>query len=167
MRDIAVRPILYLSGPYSPTEDSTTEQNIQVARNHAIKAWERGWAAFTPHLNTCGFENLCSGVNHSDWLEGDLAIIQRMDRDRGDAMLMLPGWKNSPGATIERKLALAKGLEVFDPLTSPECLPQPRVAGNCQYHMKICALGVPGDTCTSLEKGCPEGAWCPLKGRCL
>ena len=42
MRDIILRPILYISEPYSPGENSTTQQNIQVARDHAVKAWERG-----------------------------------------------------------------------------------------------------------------------------
>lgn len=30
MRDITLRPILYISEPYSPWENSTTQQNIQV-----------------------------------------------------------------------------------------------------------------------------------------
>lgn len=42
MRDITLRPILYISEPYSPWENSTTRQNIQVARDHAVKARERG-----------------------------------------------------------------------------------------------------------------------------
>ena len=167
MRDITLRPILYISEPYSPWENSTTQQNIQVARDHAVKAWERGWAAFTPHLNTCGFENLCSGVNHSDWLDGYLAVVQRMDPDRGDAMLMLPGWKESPGAVLERKLALEKRLGVFDALPGPECLPHPRMLNSCRYYLRTCSLGTLGDTCKSPETRCPDGAWCPLRGRCL
>lgn len=132
--DRKTRPILYISGPYSPTQFSSTEENICVARIHAVRAWERGWAAFTPHLNTQGFEHLCQGVEHGDWLEGDLTIIQRMDPEQGDAMLMLPFWTLSPGATLERKVALQRGLKVFKPLTSLECFPYaPQVARDVDY----------------------------------
>ena len=115
MRDITLRPILYISGPYSPREHSTTQQNIQVARDHAVKA----------------------------------------------------GWKEIPGAVLERKLALEKRLGVFDALPGPECLPHPRMLNSCRYYLRTCSLGTLGDTCKSPETRCPDGAWCPLRGRCL
>jgi hypothetical protein len=35
------RPILYISGPYSPGNGRTVTENIAVARTHAEAAWRR------------------------------------------------------------------------------------------------------------------------------
>lgn len=107
-----MRPILYISGPYSSTPDRSTSFNIGVAQGHAIVAWEKGWAAFTPHLNTANFERYCPTVEHSDWLAGDLAILDRL-RPGHDAILMLPNWQQSPGARREREAAQMLGLIVY------------------------------------------------------
>lgn len=104
-----MRPILYISGPYSPGYGRSTEDNIETARAYAVRAWEKGWAAITPHLNTAGFEHLCTGVEHGDWLAGDLA---RLDPAR-DAVLMLPRWILSRGAQVEHKAALSRKLRVY------------------------------------------------------
>ena len=116
------RPILYISGPYTPANGRTTEQHIAVARTHAEAAWRQGWAAFCPHLNTSGFEVTCPGVSHEEWLAGDLAILNRLDPAR-DAVLLLPGWEQSKGARLERDWAIHLNLEVFDPPATPEEIP--------------------------------------------
>jgi len=36
------RPILYISGPYSPANGRTTEQHIAVARRYAVAAARKG-----------------------------------------------------------------------------------------------------------------------------
>jgi hypothetical protein len=74
-----MRPILYLSGPYTPANGRTTEQHIAVARAHAEAAWRQGWAAFCPHLNCAGFEVTCPDVSHEEWLAGDLAILKHLE----------------------------------------------------------------------------------------
>ena len=107
-----MRPILYISGPYTSTPDRSTAFNIGVAQGHAIVAWEKGWAAFTPHLNTARFERLCKGVAHADWLAGDLAILDRL-RPGYDAILMLPNWQESAGARREHEAAQLLGLIVY------------------------------------------------------
>jgi len=106
------RPILYISGPYSPGYGRSTEDNIETARAYAVRAWEKGWAAFTPHLNTAGFEHLCTGLEHDDWLAGDLAFLSLLRPGR-DAVLMLPRWILSRGAKIEHSAALNRNLQVY------------------------------------------------------
>ena len=91
------RPILYLSGPYSPGNGRTVAENIAVARAHAVAAARKGWFPFTPHLNTAGFEIDCPEISHEEWLDGDLAILDLLD-PAVDAVLMLPDWIESPGA---------------------------------------------------------------------
>ena len=116
------RPILYLSGPYSPSNGLDTAENIMVARSYAVAAVRNGWFPFTPHLNTIGFEIDCPEVPNEDWIEGDLAILRLLARARA-AVLMLPGWEQSKGARLERDWAIHLNLEVFDPPTTPEEIP--------------------------------------------
>jgi len=66
-----MRPLLYISGPYSAGDGRTTVGNIAIARAHAEVAWRRGWAAICPHLNTARFEETCPSLCHDDWLDGE------------------------------------------------------------------------------------------------
>lgn len=155
------RPILYLSGPYTPANGRTTEQHIAVARTHAEAAWRQGWAAFCPHLNCAGFEVTCPGVSHEEWLAGDLAILSLLDPAR-DAVLMLPGWEGSRGARLERDWAIYLNLEVFDPPEAPESIP-PAAAfpGRSGYH--YCDSE---GWCSCDGEACPAWVGCSIKRRC-
>ena len=116
------RPILYISGPYTPANGRTTEQHIAVARRYAVAAANAGWMPFTPHLNTAGFEVDCPEISHEEWLAGDLAILRLLPRAHA-AVLLLPGWEQSKGARLERDWAIHLNLEVFDPPATPEEIP--------------------------------------------
>jgi len=155
------RPILYLSGPYSATNGKTVTQNIEVARRYALAAWEAGWAAVCPHLNTAHFEDRCT-LSHADWLDGDLAIIERMDPDR-DAMLMLPGWAHSRGALQERAAALRRGIRVFQHLP----LPPEQGAERCAYFRRVHYGRCSYDVCASPATSCPPGVSCPIRRRVI
>jgi len=48
-------------------------------------------------------------VSYEDFLDGDPAII-----DRCDAVVLLPNWLDSKGATRERAYALNRGIPVFE-----------------------------------------------------
>ncbi len=76
------RPILYISGPYSPGNGRTVAENIAVARSYAVAAARKGWMPFTPHLNTAGFEVDCPEVPNEDWIDGDIAILRLLPRAR-------------------------------------------------------------------------------------
>ena len=116
------RPILYISGPYSPGNGRTVAENIAVARVHAVAAVRNGWFPFTPHLNTAGFEIDCPEISHQEWLDGDLAILRALSQARA-AVLLLPGWEQSKGARLERDWAIHLNLEVFDPPATPWDIP--------------------------------------------
>ena len=117
-----IRPILYISGPYSAGNGRSVEDNIAVARAHAVAAARRGWMPLTPHLNTAHFEVDCPEISNDDWIEGDLAILRLLPRANA-AVLMLPGWEQSAGARLERDWAIHLGLEVFYPPATPEAIP--------------------------------------------
>lgn len=152
------RPILYISGPYSAGNGRTTERNIDTARAYAVAAWNMGWAAITPHLNTAHFETLCPNLDHADWLDGDLTILSRLD-PHIDAMLLLPGWTRSKGAQLERDWALHYGLEVIGPVDSPEHIPAPgtRTRHYCDERRRGCICD--GDLCRRWNQ-------CSIRGRC-
>ena len=117
-----MRPLLYISGPYSPGNGRTVAENIAIARSYAVAAARAGWFPFTPHLNTAGFEIDCPEVPNKDWIDGDIAILRLLPRARA-AVLMLPGWEMSAGARLERDWAIHLNLEVFDPPATPEAIP--------------------------------------------
>ena len=117
-----IRPILYISGPYSAGNGRSVEDNIAVARAHAVAAARRGWMPLTPHLNTAHFEVDCPEISNDDWIEGDLAILRLLPRANA-AVLMLPGWEMSAGARLERDWAIHLNLEVFGPPATPEAIP--------------------------------------------
>lgn len=119
------RPILYISGPYSPGNGRTVAQNIAVARAHAVAAAKRGWMPFTPHLNTAGFEVDCPGVSHDEWLAGDLRILKKLEPGC-DAMLILPNWEQSAGTKLEVRWAMHRGLTILGPFDMVEEIPAPR-----------------------------------------
>lgn len=118
-------PILYLSGPYSAGYGRTVADNIAVARKYAVAAARKGWMPFTLHLNTAGFEVDCPGVSHEEWLAGDLAILKHLEPGY-DAMLLLPNWEQSEGATLEVGWAKHIGLTILGPFDIAEEIPAPR-----------------------------------------
>lgn len=112
--------LIYLSGPYSarlvpgisPENEgiirhSIIRQNIDLARDFGIKIWEMGYTAIVPHLNNAFFEER-GDLSYEDMIKGDLTILSRCD-----GLFMLPGWKDSKGAKIERREALNQGIRVF------------------------------------------------------
>src|SRR3990172_575558 len=101
--------IIYLAGKYS----GNIENNIDAARKIAIECWEKGYTCITPHLNTLHFERDCQCQYH-DYLAGDFAIILRCD-----AVVMLTGWQDSPGARQERAWAEKHSTPVYEYPTLP------------------------------------------------
>src|SRR3990167_8533562 len=94
--------IIYLSGPYS----GLTDVNIQAAREIAIELWEKVFTVFTPHLNTARMEIDCK-ASYEQYIIGDLEILWGCD-----AVVMLPNWKESRGAKIEKGFAEHYGIKV-------------------------------------------------------
>lgn len=158
-------PILYISGPYSAGNGRTVADNIAVARRYAVAAANAGWMPFTPHLNTAHFEVDCPNVSHEGWLAGDLAILDRLD-PAIDAMLLLPDWIESPGAVREYRRAMARGIEVIYPVTSPDAIPPATGRGVCEHYRQVHYETDSRDTCGSGRARCPQGKTCPIRRRC-
>lgn len=107
---------VYLAGPYRG-EDAishdwrwfeTIDRHIASARSWAMRCANDALPYFCPHLNSAHFEVLCPQVPASFWLAMDLEILKG-----ATALLLLPGWRKSAGAILERAAAHEQGIRVF------------------------------------------------------
>jgi hypothetical protein len=105
-------PVLYVSGKFSHDDLlHGVEHNVLIASKYSLEGWSKGFAVICPHKNSQGFQH--SDLPWEIWMLGDLAFIARMQPERGDALLMLPGWEESRGACIERDYAVERGLDIY------------------------------------------------------
>jgi len=101
--------LVYVAGPYSPLLGRSTERNIEVAQEWAVKLYKAGWSVITPNLNSPSgrfLEEL--PATHDFWLPRDIAILARCD-----AIFMLPRWQESKGAVEEHHVAQGLDLEIL------------------------------------------------------
>lgn len=102
-------PVVFLSGPFrsmaDPYDQWEQTQNIRRAEELSLEVWKIGAAPVTVHLLTV---HLSGTLPDKVWLDGDLAILAKCD-----AVLMLPAWQRSAGATAEFAFAVDRGIPVF------------------------------------------------------
>jgi hypothetical protein len=111
--------LVYVSGPITPRDGFTVEENAQQAIRVFCDLLRRGIPAFCPHL-TAGDE---FGIAYDTWMAYDLAVIARCTH-----VLMLPRWQSSPGAVREHTRALDLAIPVVHSVATLERLlawPQP------------------------------------------
>lgn len=110
--------VIYVAGKYSgPTHDARSymdiERNVLVAREWAIKIMSEFHGqvvTLVPHLNSYHME-LDFTTSQDFWYNADLELLNRCD-----AIFMLPNWKESKGAGIEREYATKNSIPVFEEL---------------------------------------------------
>lgn len=108
--------VIYLAGSISngDTENKNYRKKaLEKARAVAEELWKKGLAVICPHLNN-NFTKNCS-FTWEDYLSGDILLIERVD-----ALVMLPGWEKSRGATLEKAFAQRIGLPIYYYPDSPE-----------------------------------------------
>lgn len=95
--------VLFLSGPYS--RDPIACTNIAIVIQAKLLA--AGWSVFCPHANS-HFADMQHKLPPDFYYSMDLEFLRRCD-----AVVMLPDWIASKGATLERDLALERGLPIY------------------------------------------------------
>lgn len=100
--------VVYVAGKYRSKQGIFgVTQNIEASRVVSRQLWAMGLAPISPHCNS----NLMDGPDIDDkvFLDGDLEILRRCD-----AVIMLPDWQESSGATAEKAFAESLGIPVLD-----------------------------------------------------
>ena len=99
--------LVYTAGPITADYPSDRFKNCFTAWEYALQIWKRGHGVICPQFNTFFMDS--ATIPYETFMKADYQMILRAC----DAMLMLPGWTESKGASNERQLALANGIPVF------------------------------------------------------
>ena len=99
--------ILFLAGAYMSSDPNEIRQNIQLAEQHSIELWNRGYKVFSPHLNTRNFE-VKAKAEEAAYKELDMRMLHCCD-----AVFALPNWQSSTGAKAEIEEAKRLGKPIF------------------------------------------------------
>lgn len=101
--------VVYIAGPYRVATERGVAENIRRAGDLALEVWRAGMVALCPHMNTALFGGACPD---EVWLLGDLELMRRCD-----AILLVPGWRQSNGTIAEVSLARREGMPIFESIT--------------------------------------------------
>lgn len=103
--------LIYVAGPYRAKDEEGVSTNVINAENVGIACANRGWYPVIPHCNTFGFEHLVDMPAHV-WdrfcLEGTISLMFKCH-----AVVMVPGWRKSIGASDEYRTARDHGIPVY------------------------------------------------------
>ena len=104
--------LIYVAGPYTGKTKTERDEHIAAARKVAEDLWGEGHAVICPHTNSGFFDDSRPEIGYSAYAEGYLDMVARVD-----ALVMMPNWKDSPGATNEHEYAVELGVPIF---TAPQ-----------------------------------------------
>jgi len=103
--------IIYIAGPYfGDGKKETIEKNIREAEKYQIELANHGIGFFCSHNHTEHFQEKAKATEEF-YYELDFHFLKKCT----DAVLALPGWKNSKGARKEIEWANQNNLKVFYP----------------------------------------------------
>lgn len=105
--------VIYICGPIRNDDAEIQKRNIGKGILAAKAIWQAGGGAICPHMSAY-FESPDEDNPASEQtirLAADLEMIRR-----SDAILALPGWKHSKGATAEVWHCTENGIKIFDDL---------------------------------------------------
>lgn len=103
--------LVYVAGKYSAPTQEEVQANIDKADEVAKQLMLRGFVPVIPHKITAfwDLDPRFSSMAHADWIERYCLPLQ----DACQAIAMVPGWRDSFGATQEHEHALEIGQEIF------------------------------------------------------
>lgn len=100
--------LVYIAGCYNSKDGyNGIEKNIREAEKYAIELANNEIGFICPHLNSNHFE-VKAKANEDFYYKQDIELLKCCD-----AMLVIPGWKNSIGVKKEIKYAKKCGIVVY------------------------------------------------------
>jgi nucleoside 2-deoxyribosyltransferase len=99
--------IAYVAGPYRDETIYGKIRNIRHAEEISLMLWSYGFVAICPHKNAEHFEGAYD-MDDQVFLDGDIEILKRCD-----FMVVVPGWRTSPGTQREIGVANAHRIPVL------------------------------------------------------
>ena len=101
--------IIYVAGPYSAGNVIDVLKNIGRGQKVCAELFQRGFAPFCPwHDKSFITDNPEAVFNVEQFYEYSMEFLRR-----SDAVLLIPGWKDSKGTLSEIKTAESFGIPVF------------------------------------------------------
>ena len=97
--------LVYIAGRYSADDRLSIERNIMCAKEVSLAVMRLGHVPVVPHIM---FDHLLGCESYDVILDSCMEVLSVCDY-----ILMLPGWKDSPGAKQELEYALGAGIEVY------------------------------------------------------
>jgi hypothetical protein len=111
--------VVYLAGPYRPYVDDDgvrhgIAENVREAGKLGIQIWQRGYVALVPHTLTYlspaqqRQDGGIADIPPEQFMDGELELIRR-----SDMVVLMPNWRISRGAVIEKDYAERVGIPVL------------------------------------------------------
>jgi hypothetical protein len=99
--------LIYIAGRFSAETRAGVERNIAAAEDFGVIVARLGGFPVVPHANTSRpeYEQV---QPYQFWIAGTMLLLERCD-----AVVTVPGWRDSKGATGEVERAKELGMPVF------------------------------------------------------
>ena len=102
---------VYIAGPYSADNVITVLGNMRRGMNLATNVFKAGFAPFCPHLD---FHYALMVEEGEDFTVQEYYAYSMTWLEVSDAVLLLPGWRDSTGTMKEVNRAWHLGIPVFE-----------------------------------------------------
>lgn len=104
--------LIYIAGRYSAKSASEIEENVELAKlaGHVVRSW--GYEPLVPHIAVLEPLGESSEERWKTAMRSCLVFLGRCD-----GVVMLPNWRKSRGARIERWISIRRGIPVFENLS--------------------------------------------------
>ncbi|MFA5070102.1 MAG: DUF4406 domain-containing protein [Patescibacteria group bacterium] len=107
--------IVFISGPLTtggrPEDKNYVRNNVKEAEKYQIALVNAGIGCFCAHTHTADHHAKGSLAPETFYYEMDFEFLKRL----ADALLAMPGWEKSKGATKEVEWAKENKLPIFYP----------------------------------------------------
>lgn len=90
-------PLVYIAGPFRAPTPYAVHRNVCAAEQVGFEVANRGGFPIIPHTMTQHFDKQ---LTDEFWIEGHIRMLRCCN-----AIVMVPGWQLSAGATAERNNA--------------------------------------------------------------